>query len=32
MNKPGDFPEIYFSVSDLRRYDTCQFGLLKNNN
>ncbi len=35
MDKPvffkKDFPEIYFLGSDLRRYDTCQFGLLINN-
>jgi len=36
MDKPvffkRDFPEIYFLGSDLRRYDTYQFGLLNNNN
>ncbi len=36
MDKPvllsdkSDFPEIYFFVSDLRNYNTCQFGLLNN--
>ncbi len=33
MDKPvllkSDFPEIYFLGSNLKRYDTCQFGLMK---
>ena len=32
MGEPVFLKVIYFLGFDLRRYDTCQFGLLNNNN